>query len=65
MKNYLGRSQAKIWILRVYKLDKPQYLKRSNGMLYANVEKPVGLNGTPVIPDDEFNKLKEAILNTK
>ncbi|MBQ9025639.1 MAG: DUF1802 family protein [Methanobrevibacter sp.] len=65
VKNYLGRSQAKIWILRVYKLDKPQYLKRSNGMLYANVEKPVGLKGTPVIPDDEFNKLKEAILNTK
>lgn len=65
VKNYLGRSQAKIWILRVYKLDEPQYLKRSNGMLYANVESPVELKGTPVIPDVEFNKLKEAILNTK
>lgn len=65
VKNYLGRSQAKIWILRVYKLDEPHYLKRSNGMLYANVESPVELKGTPVIPDNEFNKLKEDILNTR
>lgn len=65
VRSYLGKSQAKIWILRVYKLDKPQYLKRSNGMLYANVESPVKLEGTPVIPDDEFNKLKEDILKTK
>lgn len=65
VKNYLGRSQAKIWILRVYKLDQPQNLKRSKGMLYANVESPVELKGTPVIPDDEFNKLKENILKTK
>ena len=65
VKDYLGRKQAKIWILRVYKLDKPQMLKRSNGMLYANVDKPVKLEGKPVIPDNEFNKLKEDILNTK
>lgn len=24
VKNYLGRKEAKIWILRVYELDKPQ-----------------------------------------
>ena len=65
VKDYLGRKEAKIWILRVYKLDEPQMLKRSNGMLYANVNKPVKLEGKPVIPDDEFNKLKEEILNTK
>lgn len=65
VKNYLGRKEAKIWILRVYKLDKPQMLKRSNGMLYANVDKPVKLEGKPVIPDAEFNKIKEEILNTK
>ena len=64
MKNYLGKSPAKIWILRVYKLEKPQKLKRSNGMLYANVESPVELKGSPVISDDEFNKLKDDILNT-
>ena len=64
VKDYLGRKQAKIWILRVYKLDKPQMLKRSNGMLYANVNKPIKLEGKPVIPDNKFNKLKEEILNT-
>ena len=65
VKNYLGRSTAKIWILRVYKLNEPQMLKRNMGMRYANVNKPVKLEGTPVIPDEEFNKLKEEILNTK
>ena len=65
VKNYLGRKEAKIWILRVYELDEPQMLKRSNGMLYANVNKPVKLEGKPVISDVEFEKLKEDILNTK
>ena len=35
VKDYLGRNEAKIWILRVYELDEPQMLKRTNGMLYA------------------------------
>lgn len=65
VKNYLGRNTAKIWILRVYKLENPQKLKRSNGMLYANVESPVKLEGTPVISDDEFNKLQEDIKNIR
>lgn len=65
VKNYLGRNTAKIWILRVYKLENPQKLKRSNGMLYANVESPVKLEGTPVISDDEFNKLQEDIKNAR
>jgi len=65
VKDYLGGVNAKIWILRVYKLDKPQMLKRNMGMRYANVDKPVKLEGKPVILDKEFNKLKEEILNTK
>lgn len=65
VKNYLGRKEAKIWILRVYKLDKPQILKRDMGMIYANVDKSIKLEGKPIIPDDEFNKLKEDILNTR
>ena len=64
VKKYLGRSNAKIWILRVYELDEPQILKRSMGMRYANVNKPVKLEGKPVISDSEFEKLKEEILNT-
>ena len=65
VKGYLERNSAKIWILRVYKLDKPQKLQRSNGMLYANVDKPVQLEGKPVLSDAEFNKLKKDIINTK
>lgn len=65
VKNYLGRNSAKIWILRVYELDKPQILKRNMGMRYANVDKPVKLEGKPVISNDEFDKLKNEILNTK
>ena len=65
VKNYLGRNPAKIWILRVYELDEPQALKRSNGMLYANVEKAVKLEGKAVLSDNEFSSLKEDIINTK
>ena len=64
VKSYLVKKPAKIWVLRIYKLDKPQKLQRSNGMLYANVDKPVQLEGKPVLSDAEFNKLKEDILNT-
>ena len=38
-------------------------LKKTRGMLFANVNTPVKLEGKPVIPDDEFNKLKEEILD--
>lgn len=65
VKDYLGRKPAQIWILRVYKLDEPQMLKRNRGMRYANVEKPVKLEGKPVISDVEFARLKEEILNAK
>ena len=65
VKKYLGRNNAQIWILRVYKLDEPQMLKKTRGMRYANVDKPIKLEGKPVIPDNEFNKLKKEILNTK
>ncbi len=64
VKGYLGRNNAKIWILRVYELDEPQMLKRNMGMRYANVNRPVKLEGKPVISDDEFDKLKDEILST-
>ena len=65
VKNYLGRKEAKIWILRVYELDEPKYLSRSAGMLYANVDTPVKLEGKPVLSNDVFEKLKEDIINTR
>ena len=65
VKSYLGKKEAKIWILRVYELDEPKYLSRSAGMLYANVDTPVKLEGRPVLSDDEFEKLKADIINTR
>lgn len=61
--NYLRRDNAKIWILRVYKLNNPQIRKRSWGMMYSNVDEPIKLEGEPVLSDDDFNKLKEEILD--
>ena len=65
VKSYLGEKEAKIWILRVYELDEPKYVRRSAGMLYANVDTPIKLEGKPVLSDDEFTKLKENIINTR
>ena len=65
VKDYLGRKSAQIWILRVYELDEPQMLKRNRGMRYANVDKPVKLEGKPVLSDAEFDNLKELIISTK
>ena len=65
VKDYLDDKKAKIWILRVYKLDEPQMLKRSNGLKYAKVNKPVELKGKPVLSDVEFEKLKNNIINTR
>ena len=65
VKSYLGKKEAKIWILRVYELDEPKYVRRSAGMLYANVDEPVKLEGKPVLSDAEFEKIKEDIINTR
>ena len=65
VKSYLNNKKAYIWVLRVYKLESPQYLKRTNGMLYANVGKEVSLNNLkPVLSDGDFNNLvKKVIFN--
>ena len=61
--SYLDGNKAKIWLLRVYKLDKPILTKRSNGMVFANTNKKISLtNMKPVISDVEFNKIKEDII---
>ncbi|WP_369829822.1 DUF1802 family protein [Methanobrevibacter sp. 87.7] len=62
VKDYLGKKHAFIWVLRVYKLEKPLMLGRTRGMLYANVDEEVSLdNIKPVLSDKEFNKIKEEL----
>ncbi len=62
VKSYLGNSKAQIWILRVYELDEPQYLTRTRGMKYANVDKEISIeNLKPVLSDDDFEKIIKGI----
>lgn len=61
---YFNTRNANVWLLRVYELDEPAYCTRSRGMVFANVNKEIELdNARPVINDDDFEKLKEEILN--
>lgn len=62
VKSYLGKTNAQIWILRVYELDKPKFLKRTLGIKYANVSEEVSLkNINPVLSDDEFERILKGI----
>lgn len=62
VKSYLGNSKAQVWILRVYELENPQYLNRTRGMRYANVDMEVKLdNLKPVLSDSEFESILKGI----
>lgn len=62
VKSYLSNSKAQVWILRVYELDEPQYLGRTRGMKYANVDNDVKIdNLKPVLTDDEFEVILKGI----
>ena len=62
VKSYLGNSKAQIWILRVYELEKPQFLSRTRGMRYANVDKEVEIDKLkPVLSTDEFESILKGI----
>ena len=34
--DYFRNKKANIWLLRIYELDKPAFLSRTKGMIYAN-----------------------------
>lgn len=61
---YFETRNANVWLLRVYELKEPVYCTRSRGMVFANVEEKIELDyKNPVIGDDEFQALREEILN--
>lgn len=58
VKSYLGKQKAYVWILRVYKLKEPVMAGRTKGMLFANLDKEVSLEGIkPVLSDKDFSKI--------
>lgn len=62
VKSYLGNSKAQVWILRVYELESSQYLNRTRGMKYANVNMEIKLdNLKPVLSDSEFESILKGI----
>lgn len=64
VKSYLNYKTANIWLLRVYELEEPLMLSRTNGMCFANVNKYVSLeNIKPVLSDIEFNNIKKELSN--
>ena len=61
---YFDSTKANVWLLRVYELNEPVFLTRSRGMVFANVNEKVELDyKNPVISDEDFEKLKEEIMN--
>lgn len=56
VKNYLKGKKAYIWLLRVYKLEKPYMADPTPGAIrYANLKQEVPLkNIEPVLNDEEF-----------
>ena len=54
VKSYLGNSKVQVWVLRVYELKKPQYLNRTRGMKYANVDKEVKLDNLKPLNDSSL-----------
>lgn len=62
VKSYVNTPKAKVWVLRVYKIKEPVMAERTRGMKYANLLKPVSLEGIkPVLSDSDFSKIVEKI----
>lgn len=58
VKSYIGSGKAYVWVLRVYKLKKPVMVDRTKGLLYANVNEEVSLDGIkPILTNQEFSRI--------
>lgn len=63
-KDHLDKTNAYIWLLKVYELKELVMLSLSQGRLYADVNEPVSLECIKtVLSDDEFNKIKNELLS--
>ena len=63
--SYLNNQKAKIWILRVYELEKPYMAEPTPGAIrYANLQNKVNLDKMkPIINDNNFLEMTEKIIN--
>jgi hypothetical protein len=60
--DYMNADTTYVWLLRVYKLKEPVVMKRTNGMVYADLDEPISVDDIePVLSDAEFDKLKKSL----
>ena len=60
--DYVNSEMPCIWLLRIYKLKEPVTTKRTNGMVYADLDQTISLEDMePVLSDAEFDKIKNAL----
>lgn len=62
--SYIGGRKTFIWLLRVYKLEEPTWLKaKPRAIKFANLNKEVSLKGMkPVLEDSKFNLIVQNII---
>lgn len=65
VETYLDKKDPIIWLLRVYELDNPYFIKFSvGGIRYANLRSDLSIdNSKPILSDKDFLKQKRAIKN--
>jgi restriction system protein len=62
VQSYINSDTTFFWLLRVYKLKEPIMATRTNGMVYANLDESISLDGIePVLSDAEFDKIKKSL----
>lgn len=62
IKSYLKGKISHVWLLRVYKFNKPYMAEENRGIKYANLKKSIDVsNSEPILSDEEFGKIKEEI----
>lgn len=63
IKEYLKGNKAFIWVLRVYKLDKPYMVSPTpNAIIYANLNEFISISKSkPVLNDNEFKKILNSV----
>lgn len=62
VRSYLNNKKGYVWILRVYKLNKPVMAKRTMGINYSNLLENVSLEDIkPVLSVEKFSKIVNEI----
>lgn len=63
IKEYLKNKNANVWLLSVYKLEKPLMLDFNRSMLYTKLKRPINVDfAQPILDKKTYLKLEKEIL---